>query len=232
MTQVAAAERGYRRCLRCYPRSFRREHEMEILTVLIATTKDDQTQADRQECLALLRGALAIRLRPRIAHSDWARLAAVKLMYLGAAVELLVGIIVMATMTNLRSRVIATDPTYSSRQWHAEVTSTLRPLVISAVIATAFWLWMAWANGRRHRWARIAFVFFFAITTYSLSNGLVNGSATYAPADLAAGTLLWLVQLSAVVLLFHNNGRTVKRLRSRRSRIAQRRIPGNDWSSN
>jgi hypothetical protein len=198
---------------------------MEILTVLIATTEDNQRQANRQECLALLRGALAIRLRPRIARSDWARLAAVKLMYLGAAVELLVGITVMATMTNLRSRVVATNPGYSSAQWHAEVTSTLRPLVVSAVIATAFCLWMAWANGRRHRWAPIAFVSFFAITTYSLLNGLVNGSATYARADLAAGSLLWLIQLSAVVLLFHSNGRTVSRLRSRRARIAQRRVP-------
>jgi len=223
MTELAAAERGYRRCLRFYPTSFRREHEAEILAVLMARTGDGRRQADRRECVALLRGALAIRLRPRIARSDWSRLAAVKMMYVCALVELLVAITVMATMSDLRSRVVATYPTYSSEQWHAEVTRTLHPLVASAAIAALLWLWLAWANGRRHRGGSIASVLFFAATTYSLSNGLAHGSATYARADLAAGSVLWLTQLSAVGLLVHNGGQTARRLRAGFGRITQRR---------
>lgn len=222
MTEIAAAERGYRRCLRCYPRSFRREHEAEILAVLTDATEAGQRQADRRECLALLRGAVGIRLRPRIARSDRSRLAAVKLMYLGAAAELLVGLIVIATITNLRSRLVAKDPAYGARQWHAEVAGSLHPLIVSAAIATVFWLWMAWANGRGRRWARIVFVIFFGLTTYSLSNGLVHGSATYAPADLAAGSILWLIQLSAVGLLFHNSEGPGRLLRASGGRMLQR----------
>jgi hypothetical protein len=226
MTETFAAERGYRRCLRCYPRSFRREHEEEILAVLLATTGDAQGQADRRECVALLRSALGIRLRPRIAHSDRSRLAAVKLMYLGAAAELLVGITVMATMPNLRSRVVARNPAYSARQWHAEVASSLHPLIVSAAIGTVLWLWLAWATGRQHRLARIAFLLFFLLTTYSLANGLRHGSATYAPTDLAAGSLLWLIQLSAVRLLFHDSGQAIRRLPSQCSRFMRRKVTG------
>ena len=36
MTNTADLEHGYRRWLRWYPKSFRREHEAEILAVLLA----------------------------------------------------------------------------------------------------------------------------------------------------------------------------------------------------
>jgi hypothetical protein len=204
MSEVVAAERVYRRCLRCYPTSFRREHEAEILAVVVATGDEGQGRVDWHECVALLRGALGIRLRPRIPRSDRSMLLAVKLMYLGAAMELLVGVTVVATMTNLRSRVTAKDPAYGAAQWHSEVSGSLHPLVIAAAVATVFWLWMAWANGRRQRWARAAFVLFFGLTTYSLANGVVHGSAVYAPTDLAVGGLLWVVQLTVLALLFRN----------------------------
>lgn len=210
MPNVGRMERGYRRWLRLYPVSFRREHEVEMLAVLAAAAGDGRRHADRRECLALLRGALGIRLMPRIARSDRSTLAAVRLMYLGAAAELVVAITVVATMSSLRSRVVAKDPAYSPGQWHAEVAGSLHPLVVSAAIATVFWLWMAWANGRRQRWARVAFVAFFGMTTYSLLNGLVHGSAVYAPADLAAGIVLWLIELSAVVLLLHGVAHRVR----------------------
>lgn len=217
MTEIAA----YRRCLRCYPAAFRREHETEILAVLSAASGDSRRQADWRECLALVRGALVIRLRSRIPRSNRSRLAAVKLMFVGAVVELLVGIAVIATMTDLRARVVAKDPAYGAAQWHAEVTGSLHPLVISAAVATIFWLFMAWANGRGHRWARLTFVLFFGLTTFSLGNGLVHGSATFAPQDLAAGGLLWLIQLSTVGLLFHDGGRPGTLFRWRGGRMTQ-----------
>ena len=39
----------------------------------------------------------------------------------------------------------------------------------------------------------------FAMTTYSLLLGLAGGSATYAPADLAVGIVLWLDGLAKSV---------------------------------
>ena len=40
MTGQASLERGYRRLLACYPRSFRGESEQEILAVLIASARE------------------------------------------------------------------------------------------------------------------------------------------------------------------------------------------------
>jgi hypothetical protein len=50
MTDSQALERGYRRVLACYPRSFRRDNEDEILLVLLdatlaATTRGEIAQA-------------------------------------------------------------------------------------------------------------------------------------------------------------------------------------------
>jgi hypothetical protein len=69
--------------------------------------------------------------------------------------------------------------------------------------ATVLWLWMAWANGRGHSWARVAFATLFGLTTLSLLSGLANGAAIYAPVDVIAGAVLWLVALAALVLIFN-----------------------------
>ncbi len=42
MKDQANLERGYRRLLACYPRSFRRENGQEILAVLLACAPDRQ----------------------------------------------------------------------------------------------------------------------------------------------------------------------------------------------
>jgi hypothetical protein len=204
MADAVALERGYRRWLRCYPRSFRQEHESEILAVLIDSADSDQDKPSRAECADLPLSAVLIRLRPRISRSNRSMLAAVKLMYVGAVAELIVGLTVLATMGDIRTNVVARSPRYTGAQWHTEVAGTLDPLVISACVATAFWLFMAWANGRGHRWARVGVALFFGLTTFSLLNGLLHGSAVYARTDLAAGTGLWLIQLAALALLCWN----------------------------
>jgi len=47
----AELERGYRRWLRWYPKSFRREHGAEILGVLMAGAREGQRQPELMECL-------------------------------------------------------------------------------------------------------------------------------------------------------------------------------------
>jgi hypothetical protein len=73
---------------------------------------------------------------------------------------------------------------------------------------------MAWANGRRNRWARVLLALFFCGNTYSLLDGLAGGSAAYARADLVAGVVLWLVELAAVAFVFREELRRVSTSRS------------------
>ena len=65
------------------------------------------------------------------------------------------------------------------------------------------WLWMAWANGRGHGWARVLFVGFFGLTSVSLLSAFGQHAATYAPADLIAGCAVWLVGLVTMLLIFN-----------------------------
>lgn len=202
MTGVDDLERRYRRWLKWYPTAFQREHEAEILGVLMAGAHDGQRRPGPMECLDLMSNGLRMRLRPTLPRSNRSAFAAVQLMYAGAVVELGAAITVLATFGGVRSSLVALNPGYTEAQWHAVVAGQLEPLVVAAGIAVVIWLWMAWANGRGHRWARIVFALFFGVNTLSLIDGLTRGSAVYAPADLAIGIVLCLVQFAAVVLVF------------------------------
>jgi predicted permease len=135
-------------------------------------------------------------------------------MYVGAVVELAVTLTIMATLGEVKASVVGSDPGFSQAQWHSEVTGAIEPLVVVAGLAVGFWVWMAWANGRRHRWARVVFALFFCGNTYSLVHGLVGGSALYARADLAAGGVLWLVELAVVAVILRIELRTITTCRS------------------
>jgi hypothetical protein len=202
MTDAANLEHGYRRWLRWYPKSFRQEHEAEILEVLMAGAREGQRHPELMECLDLMRSALWMRLRPSVPRSDRSVFTAVKLLYVGAVVELATAITIVATIGDVRSALVKSNPGLTPSTWHAVVAGQLAPTAVGASLAVVFWLWIAWSIGRGHRWARIAFVLFFALNTYSLLKGLTEGSAVYAHADLALGIVLWLVELAGVALIF------------------------------
>ncbi len=64
-------ERRYRRLLACYPAAFRREHEQEVLSVLMAAAEEGQRWPRPVEAAHLLRSAMSIRLRTRL-RTSWA----------------------------------------------------------------------------------------------------------------------------------------------------------------
>ncbi len=180
---AADLERAYRRWLRWYPMSFRREYEAEMLGVLLAGARAGQRQLELLECLDLLRGALWMRLRPRVPRSDRSVVTAVKLMYLGAVVELAAALTIVATIGDVRSNVVTRNPGLTAGQWHAVVAGHLEPTAVAAGLAVGFWLWMAWSIGCGQRWTRIAFALFFGLNTWGLVNGLA-GVGSVRPAGL------------------------------------------------
>jgi hypothetical protein len=203
MTDAAELERGYRRWLRWYPKAFRREHEAEILAVLMAGAQEGQRRPEPVECLDLISSALSMHLRPRVPRSDRSVFNAIKLMYLGAVIELATAIVILTTIGEVKSDVVNRNPGLTEIQWHAIVAGQIAPTAAAAGIAVGFWLWMAWSIGRGHRWARIVFALFFALNIFSLLNGLVHGSAVYARPDLTIGIVLCLVELASVAVIFH-----------------------------
>jgi len=72
MTDSPGLEQGYRRLLGWYPRAFRREHEDEILAVLMASAPEGQRRPRPAESANLLWSALKMRLRgPGPASQSW-----------------------------------------------------------------------------------------------------------------------------------------------------------------
>jgi hypothetical protein len=202
MTEAADLERRYRRWLRWYPKTFRCEHEAEILGVLMTGAREGQHRPELMECLDLMSSALRMHLRPRVPLSHRSLLTAVRLMYLGAVAEFATAITLVATIDDVKANVVTRNPGLTDVEWHAVVAGQLEPKAVAAGVAVGFWLWMAWALGRGLRWARIAFAIFFGLNTFSLLDGLIQGSAVYARADLAVGIGLWLVELASVALIF------------------------------
>ncbi len=70
MSDSAILERRYRRLLACYPRAYRREHEQEILSVLMAGAGDGQQRPRLGEAVDLIRSAIWMRLRPGVPRSQ------------------------------------------------------------------------------------------------------------------------------------------------------------------
>lgn len=126
-------------------------------------------------------------------------LNAVKLMYAGAALEVLAVIIALVTVGSLKSAILARHPAYSASQLHTAEAARTVLLVIGGLIAIGLWLWMAWANGRGRSWARTVSAVFFAINTLDL---LISLFEVHAVATLIIGVVIWLVGLGAIVLLF------------------------------
>jgi hypothetical protein len=126
-------------------------------------------------------------------------LNAVKLMYAGAALEVLAVIIALVTIGSLKSAILTRHPAYTPVQLHRAEAARTVPLVIGGLIAIGLWLWMAWANGKGRSWARIVSAVFFGINTLDL---LISLFAVHAVATLIVGVVIWLVGLGAIVLLF------------------------------
>lgn len=197
MTDSAQLEHGYRRVLACYPKAFRRANEDEILAVLMATAAEGQQRVGLAESVDLLRGALRMHLG--LSHSPRPVLNAIRLMCLGAVLELGVLVTVLVTLGSVRSAIVQD---FTAAQWHTALLTQIVPLAVGAPIGAGLYLWLAWANGRGSDRARFAAMALFGLVTLELLIALGEGAALYAPADLIALTIPWLVGLASIVLIF------------------------------
>jgi hypothetical protein len=212
MNEDAGLERGYRRVLAWYPKAFRQENEQEILAVLLASAEEGQRRIGLGESAALIRGALRMRLRPAV-RPPRAVEAAVRLMCAGALAELAAVITMIVTAARVRAA-LATAPGLTAAQYHAAA-SMLTFREVSAVIAVAVWLLMAWALSQRRDVARFGFSAFFALTTLTMIIALAQHDASYARPDMIAGAAIWLLALATMTLIFTRKSNAFYRLDAR-----------------
>jgi len=207
----ARLERAYRRLVKCYPRSFRRENTEEIIAVLLATARPDQRRPSFAEAADLLRGAARMRLG--LSRCPRTVLHAVRLMYLGALAELALLITSLLSVASIQAAgraatIRALGPHAApalTRSVLARVAAVIRTEitigVVVALIAIAVWLFLAWANGKGSALARVGAIIAGAFNTAASAEGLLNGDATYAPAATIVSCVVMAIGIAAVVLL-------------------------------
>jgi hypothetical protein len=203
MTDDTQLEHRYRRLLACYPKAFRREHEDEMLVVLMAGARNGRRRPGLADSVDLIRNAIWMRARPWAQRPAPTVIWALRLMVLAAALELVALATVIGTQASLRAVIIARFPHFTAAQWQADVHAHILPVEIGAPIAAVVWLALAWANGRGYRWARGLAVGLFCLTSVSLLAAFAQHAATYAPADLISGCASWLVGLLTLLLIFN-----------------------------
>jgi hypothetical protein len=191
-------ERGYRRLLACYPRSFRKDNGEEIISVLLATSSQGQVRPGIAESLDLLKGA--IRMHMGLSRAPRSVGCAVRLMCLGALGELVTLITTLVTAGSIRAAAAHRYPEYAAAvirvvNFDIRLDTVLLPVMIGA------WLWVAWGNGRGSQWARLAAICFAALYTLALAVGLAQGVALLAPAAMIASTVTWAIGVAAIAFV-------------------------------
>ncbi len=71
MTASSRLQRRYRSLLALYPKAFRREHEQEILSVLMAAASEGQKRPRLGESADLVRSAIFMRVRQTKVPTPW-----------------------------------------------------------------------------------------------------------------------------------------------------------------
>jgi len=205
MTDQEHLERAYRRLLGWYPREFRRENGPEILAVLMAEAPEGQRRPGLAESADLIRSGLWLRLRPSVPRSARTVRAAVRLMYVGAAVSAVEYLMVLA--------LIVVDIKLAARGQflgHSLTAAQMRPLIVTvwiifSLVVIALWLWMVRAVGRGRNWARILSTVLFGLWTLQLISdfqGAVSSGTAESVLGLLGAALIWPVGAAAVWLLW------------------------------
>lgn len=201
MTDQSQLERRYRRLLACYPREFRREHGEEMLVVLLACAHSGRRRPALADSADLLRTALWMRLRPVTPRSVPSVFWAVRLLVVAAGLELVAMSVVIASQASVRAAVSRSLPHLEAAQAAAMLHGHVVSAEIGAPIAAVVWLALARANDRGRRWGRLGVPVAFGLTSVSLLAAVGQHVATYAPADLLAAIMLWLVAAAATLLV-------------------------------
>ena len=129
-------------------------------------------------------------------------LNAVKLMYAGAAVSavsLVISLILsLADVAGSKAAITKAHPSFTASQINQAFNLGIALAIVSGVIGTVLWLWMARANGQGRSWARITSTVFLVLATLNLF------AVLRAPSLLGVlfTALTWLVGLGAITLLW------------------------------
>jgi hypothetical protein len=119
---------------------------------------------------------------------------AVKLMYVGAALQVLGILLSFFTTDALRDQFREDDASLSTSELDSMVTGTLAVGTVLGLVFVGLWLWMAHTNGQGKSWARV-------VASVLGGLNLVLGVAGLVGAGIAGGTTTGGVILSLISMV-------------------------------
>jgi hypothetical protein len=141
---------------------------------------------------------------PGYGPAPWARipasvLAAVRLMYTGAALTIAGNILSLAIIGQVKAAFLTRHPMVPTREVATVAGIAAGLVIVNGIISTGLWLWMASANRRGRSWARTTATVFFGLDTLA---ALVTVARPGIPVVKLLVTLIWLIGLAAVIALW------------------------------
>ncbi len=127
-------------------------------------------------------------------------LNAVMLMYAGAAVSAISFIVGLTTIGSLKTAIHQANPSLTTSQINAGVTFALVLVGFFGLLGIGLWIWMAWANRRGRKWARIVATVLFGLDTLGLISAIAR---PHTAISLVLSGLIWLVGLGAIIMLWN-----------------------------
>jgi hypothetical protein len=231
MTDQEHLERAYRRLLAWYPRAFREENGPEILAVLLACAPAGRRRPGLAQAADLIRGGLRMRLFPSVPRSARTVRAAVRLMYVGAAVSTANLIIALTVIVDIKAYHAVLGYNLTAAQVGQLNALVITELIVTGLIPVALWLWMAWANGQGRNWARSLSTVLFGVATLDLTGAFATPviRVSFVPMEFGSTipVLTWLAGAAAVWLLWRPASTAFfKPQASVRVPPVRRRLPG------
>ncbi|HEV7146903.1 MAG TPA: hypothetical protein VGN48_07900, partial [Pedococcus sp.] len=128
---------------------------------------------------------------------------AVKLMYVGAVLSLISAVSILFLRDTFRTAVekaaSTSNPPMTGTQIDAAVNVGIGAAVVSGLLGAGLWIWMAYANGKGRKWARIVATVFFALSVLSA----LSSVAQHGPAVSLALSVVTLLLGAYIIFLLY-----------------------------
>ncbi len=143
---------------------------------------------------------------------------AVMLMRVGAAVSvisILVGLVTLGALKDeVRQQLEDAGTSFSESDVDTLYGVSVGIIIVSGLIGVALWLWMASANGKGKRWARVVATVLGVINALSFLFAVTAGSQTLLSSLVGAASLI--VGVSALVFMYRRDASAFYAANSRR----------------
>jgi hypothetical protein len=127
-------------------------------------------------------------------------LTAVRLMYCGAALQVIGIVLTLIQRDEIRDKIIENDSTLSKDEVDSALAAGLAFAVILGFVGAGLWVWMAVANGQGKNWARTTATVFGGLNVLFTLIGLGMGQST--PMQIVMSLIGLALAVTILILLY------------------------------